>query len=158
MLGVPTEGRRPSKCFCMLNACGVIKGENTKDVSWFETNAGLLGGLGDVRGTRRGFGSSVWILSGSAGGSSMTLGMGLPLKLVGFRFGHVKVDFRIAIRGDPVGLTSMFDVVGRKTHGNLELSSREVDSGNHFCGRMFDLEARVEFEEVEDILRMAVEI
>jgi hypothetical protein len=59
---------------------------------------------------------------------------------------------------DPVELTDMLDAMERKTHGNLELSSGEVDSRDHFCGRMLDLETGVELEEVEDILRMAIEI
>jgi hypothetical protein len=91
-------------------------------------------------------------------GNDVTFGAGLSLKLVGFGFDHIEIDFRIAIRSGPVELMSMFDAVERKTHGNLELSDGEVDSRNHFCGRMFDLGARVEFEEVEDILCVAVEI
>ena len=60
--------------------------------------------------------------------------------------------------GDPVELTNMLDAVERKTHGDLELGSGEVDSRNHFCGRVLDLETWVELKEVEDILRMAVEV
>jgi hypothetical protein len=38
------------------------------------------------------------------------------------------------------------------------LGSREVDTGNHLCRRMFDLETRVKFEEIEDVFRVAIKI
>ena len=97
-------------------------------------------------------------VSGDANGNNVTPGTGPPPKLVGFGFDHIKVNFGISIRSDPVELTNMLDAVERKTHGNLELSSREVGTGNRFCGRMLDLKTGVELEEVENIFCMAVEI
>ena len=59
---------------------------------------------------------------------------------------------------DPIELTDMLDAVERKAHGNLELGGRKVDSRNHFCSGMLDLEAGIEFEEVEDVLGMGIEV
>ena len=52
----------------------------------------------------------------------------------------------------------MSDTVERKACGNSELGSGKVDTGDHFCGRMFDPETGVELEEAEFILCVAVYI
>ena len=135
----------------LVQTTGTTDGEVTPDV-------GVGTEVQFLKGTGRGLESSIWILGSDTDGNDVALRTGLSLKLVGFGFDHVKVDFRIAARSDPIELTDMLDAVERKTHGNLELSGGKVDSGNHFCGRMLDLETGVELEEVEDILRMAVEI
>ena len=88
----------------------------------------------------------------------MTFGLGLSLKLVGFGFDHIEVDFRIAIVGDAVELANVLDTVERNTHSDLELGSGKVDAGDHFRGRMLDLETRVKLEKMKFILRMAIEI
>ena len=91
-------------------------------------------------------------------GDDVTLGTGLPLKLVGFGFDRIKVYFRVAVMSDPVELTDMLDAMEMEASGDLKLSGGKVDSRNHFCGRMFDLETGVKLEEVEVILRAAVDI
>ena len=58
----------------------------------------------------------------------------------------------------PVELADMLDVMEREARGDLKPSGGKVDSRNHFCGRMFDLETGVKLEEVEVILCVAVEI
>ena len=97
-----------------------------------------------MKGTGRGFEPRVWILGGNADGDDVALWTGFPLKLVGFGLDHIEVDFGVTTMSDPVELTDMLDAVEGKTHGNLELSGGEVDSGNHFCGGMLDLKTRVE--------------
>jgi hypothetical protein len=111
-----------------------------------------------LKGTRRGFEPSVWILGSDTDGNDVTLGTGFSLELVGFGFDHLKVYLRVGIWSDAVELTDVLDTVERNTHGDLELSGGKVDSRNHFCGRVLDLETGVELEEVEDILCVAVEI
>ena len=111
-----------------------------------------------MEGTGRRFEPSVGIFGGDTDGNDVTLWSGLPLKLVGLGFDHIKVNFRVSVMSNPVELTDMLDAVKREAHGDLELSGGKVDSRNHFCGRVFYLETGVELEEVEDILRVAVEI
>ena len=52
----------------------------------------------------------------------------------------------------------MSNAVERNTHRNLKLGSRKVDTGNHLGGRVFDLETEIEFEELEGISSVTVEI
>jgi hypothetical protein len=111
-----------------------------------------------LKGTGRRLESSVWVLGGDADCDDVTFGLGLSLKLVGFGFDHIEVDFRIAIMGDTIELADVLDTVKRNTHSDLELSSGKVDASNHFRGRMLDLETRVKLEKMEFILCMAIEI
>ena len=108
--------------------------------------------------TRRGLKSSIGILSGDTNGDDVTLRPRLTLKLRSFGIHHVKVNFRCAIRGNTIQLTDVSDSVKRNTHGNLKLGSGKVDARNHLGGRMLDLKARVELEEIEYILCMTVEV
>ena len=80
------------------------------------------------------------------------------MKLRSFGIHHIKVNFRCAIRSNTIQLTNVSDPVKRNTHGNLKLGSGKVDARNHLGGRMLDLKTRVELEEIEYILCMAVEV
>jgi hypothetical protein len=92
-----------------------------------------------LKGTGRRLEPSVWILGGDTDCDDVTLGSGLSLKLVGFGFDHVEVDFGIAVRGDAIELANVFDAMERNTHSNLQLSGGKIDASDHFCGRMLDL-------------------
>ena len=111
-----------------------------------------------MEGTGRRLEPGIWILGGNTDCDDVTLGAGFSLKLVGFGFDHIEVDFRIAIMGDAVELANVLDTVEGNTHSDLELGSGKVDAGDHFRGRMLDLETRVKLEKMKFILRMAIEI
>ena len=57
-----------------------------------------------------------------------------------------------------VKLSDITDAVEGDTHGNLQLSSRKVDACDHFGCWMLNLQTGIELQEVENILRVAVEI
>ena len=83
-------------------------------------------------------------------GSSLGLETGLALEMV--------INFGRGMGVNSVQQANVTDAVKRKTHSNLKLSSRTVDTANHFRGRMLDLQTRIEFQEVEFAVRVRVEI
>lgn len=59
---------------------------------------------------------------------------------------------------DAVELTNGTDAMEGDTHSDEELGGGEIDAGHHLGGGMFNLKTGVQFEEVEDIVRVAVKV
>ena len=88
----------------------------------------------------------------------MPLRARLTLKLIRFGLDHVKVDFGRPVRCHSVQLADGLDPVQGYTHGDQELSGRQIHARDHLGRGMFNLKAGVQLKEVEDIIGLAVEI
>lgn len=108
--------------------------------------------------TRRRLEPCVGVLRGDTDGDDVTLGARAALVHAGVRVDHVEVDLRRAVWRDAIQLANVLDAVEGDTHRNLQLGSGKVDAGDHLRGRMLDLETGVKLQEIEHILRVAVEV
>lgn len=108
--------------------------------------------------TAGGLEPSIWVLSSDATGDDVTFWSRLTLELGGLWLLEIKVDLVGAMGVQAIKLADITDAMERNTHRYLKLSCREVDTADHFGGWVLDLETRVELEEIEFILRWAVEI
>jgi hypothetical protein len=98
------------------------------------------------------------VLGGDTTGSGVALGLRTALGLVALLGGEVEINLGRGVRIHTVEQTNVTDAVQGDTHGNLELSSGEVDSGNHLSGGMLDLKTGVQFEEVELVIGVRVQV
>lgn len=108
--------------------------------------------------TRRWLEPSVRVFSSDADGNDMTLGTRFALELRSLGVCHFKVDLGGTMGSNPIESSDVSNAVERDAHGDLELGSGEVDSRHHLGCWVLDLEARVEFKEIENILCVAIEV
>lgn len=134
-----------------VNTTGGTDGEVTPDV-------GARTEVEIVQHTVGGLEALTRILRGDTAGSGMALGGGPALGL--FRLGvlELEVDLGGGLGVDSVEKSDVADAVEGNTHGNLELSSRKVDTTDHFRGRMLDLQTGVQLKEVELVIGVRVEV
>ena len=98
------------------------------------------------------------ILGSDTAGSGVALGGRPALRLLGLGVLELEVDLGRGLGVNSVEKSDVADAVEGNTHGNLELSSREVDTTDHFSGRMLDLQTGVQLEEVELVIGVGVEV
>ena len=98
------------------------------------------------------------ILGGDTASSGVALGLRTTLGLEALFLGEVEVNFGGGIGVDTVKKTNVTNAVQGNTHGNLELGSGQVDSRNHLGCGMLDLQTRIQFEEVEFVVGVRVEV
>jgi hypothetical protein len=100
--------------------------------------------------------SSIGVLGRYANSHDMSFRTGLALSLGRARVGKVKVDLALSVRTLAIESTDISDTVQRQSHGDLELSGRKVDAGDHLGRRVLNLEPGVELKKVERVVRGGV--
>lgn len=112
--------------------------------------------LGQV--TRRRLETGIGILTRDSTGNDVALGSGLSLLVDRLWVLPVKVDVGDSVRVHAIERSDVSDSMKGDTHGDLELNGGDVATTDHFRGGMFDLETRVELEEVERVVGVRVEV
>ncbi|KAH6606988.1 hypothetical protein Trco_006141 [Trichoderma cornu-damae] len=118
------------------------------------TNAQLLEGNDHVLSLE----ALAGVLGGDTAGSAVTLGLGSALRLGSALQLEIEVDLARGPGIHSVQKPDVADPVQGDAHGNLELGSRQVDTADHFGGRMLDLEPRVQLEEVELVIGVRIQV
>ena len=98
------------------------------------------------------------VLRGDPARGGVTLGLRATLGLEALLAREVKVEVRGGVGVDAVEQADVPDAVEGDTHGDLELRGGQVDAGDHFGGRVLDLETGVQLQEVELVVGVRVEV
>jgi len=70
----------------------------------------------------------------------------------------IEIDLCRALGVDAVEDTDVADAVEWDAHGDLELGGRQVDARNHLGRGMLHLQTRVEFQKVERVVLVVVQV
>jgi hypothetical protein len=98
------------------------------------------------------------ILRGDSASGSVALWLGSSLAQSSAFVLELEVNLARRLGVDAVQESNIADAVKGKTHSNLQLSSRQIDTTDHLSGRMLDLETGVELQEVELVVGVRVEV
>src|SRR5436305_4853117 len=112
-----------------VNAASSSDGEVTPDI-------GAASEIKFVHHTARWLETLARIFGCNTAGSGMTPGLRSPLSLHAILLREIKVDFARGLRVHPVQQANVTDAVKRQTHSYLQLCRRQLDTADHFRGRM----------------------
>ena len=134
-----------------VDTTGGTDGEVTPDV-------GRTAEIQFVHGTARGLETLAGIFGSDTAGGRVSLGLGAALGLEALFAGEVEVNLGRGVGVDTIEQTNVTDAVQGDTHGDLQLGGWQVDTGDHLSGGVLDLKTRVQFEEVELVIGVRVQV